>query len=83
MVRYTILIAAILTFLGMYFLRTPQETMPEGDEPLAVISNEASDSVTPDSKTAWIDDERIKNADSEPGNWLASGRTYEFTEQKV
>jgi len=24
-----------------------------------------------------IDDERIKNADSEPGNWLAYGRTYE------
>ena len=24
-----------------------------------------------------IDDERIKNAESEPGNWLAYGRTYE------
>jgi quinohemoprotein ethanol dehydrogenase len=25
----------------------------------------------------FIDDERIKNAESEPGNWLAFGRTYE------
>ncbi|HAT26733.1 MAG TPA: PQQ-dependent dehydrogenase, methanol/ethanol family, partial [Gammaproteobacteria bacterium] len=24
-----------------------------------------------------IDDARINNADSEPGNWLAYGRTYE------
>ena len=24
-----------------------------------------------------IDEERIKNAESEPGNWLAYGRTYE------
>ena len=27
--------------------------------------------------TAFIDDERIKNAENEPGNWLAFGRTYE------
>ena len=27
--------------------------------------------------TAFIDDERIKNAESEPGNWLSFGRTYE------
>ena len=77
MVRYTILVAAILAFLGMYFLRTPQEIQPEGDGSLAVMSNEAGDSAAPDSRTAWIDDERIKNADSEPGNWLAYGRTYE------
>ena len=25
----------------------------------------------------FIDDERIKNAESEPGNWLSFGRTYE------
>lgn len=28
------------------------------------------------SRTAWIDDERIGNADAEPGNWLAHGRTW-------
>ena len=26
---------------------------------------------------AYIDDQRISNAESEPGNWLAHGRTYE------
>jgi PQQ-dependent dehydrogenase (methanol/ethanol family) len=33
-----------------------------------------------ESRTAWIDAQRIINADSEPGNWLAHGRT--FTEQR-
>ena len=28
-------------------------------------------------KVGMIDDERIINAESEPGNWLAYGRTYE------
>jgi glucose dehydrogenase len=31
-------------------------------------------------RAAWIDAQRIINADSEPGNWLAHGRT--FTEQR-
>ncbi len=31
----------------------------------------------PAPKVALIDDERINNADSEPGSWLAHGRTYE------
>ena len=31
----------------------------------------------PTATIGLIDDARIKNADSEPGNWLAYGRTYE------
>ncbi len=31
----------------------------------------------PAASIGMIDDARIKNADSEPGNWLAYGRTYE------
>ena len=39
----------------------------------------ASESVTTPAASAigLIDEERINNADAEPGNWLAHGRTYE------
>ena len=30
-----------------------------------------------ETRTAWVDAERIINADSEPGNWLAHGRTFD------
>ena len=43
---------------------------PEGDAPAA----EAPEEATP--RIGLIDDERIKNAESEPGNWLAYGRDY-------
>ncbi len=33
-----------------------------------------------ETRTAWIDAERIRNADAEPHNWLAHGRT--FSEQR-
>jgi len=44
------------------------------DEPAAVDSPApvAQEARAP----AWIDDVRIANADSEPGNWLAHGRTW-------
>ncbi|MDP6993230.1 MAG: PQQ-binding-like beta-propeller repeat protein, partial [Woeseiaceae bacterium] len=44
------------------------------DEPAAVDSPApvAQEARAP----AWIDDARIANADSEPGNWLAHGRTW-------
>ena len=40
---------------------------------------EAADTAgeAPAPKVGLIDDERINNADSEPGSWLAHGRTYE------
>ncbi len=44
------------------------------DEPVATEVQE-----TPEAEErplAWIDDERIANADAEPGNWLAHGRTW-------
>ena len=30
-----------------------------------------------ETRTAWVDAERIIDADSEPGNWLAHGRTFD------
>lgn len=39
-------------------------TVPSADPP-----EQARDS-------GWVDDDRIRNADAEPGNWLAHGRTW-------
>ena len=45
----------------------------------AAPAQEAADAAgeAPAPKVGLIDDERINNADSEPGSWLAHGRTYE------
>jgi len=40
-------------------------------------TNESQASAAADTRTAWVDVERIQNADSEPGNWLAHGRTFD------
>jgi quinohemoprotein ethanol dehydrogenase len=58
-------VAAVLAVLVFYALRvTDPAPEPEPATP-------APPSI------GLIDDERIKNADSEPGNWLAFGRGYE------
>jgi quinohemoprotein ethanol dehydrogenase len=77
MVRYIVLAIAILLFLGMYFLRAPSQPQSEELEALSVVDSGSEAPGTEEKKTAWIDDERILNAESEPGNWLAYGRTYE------
>jgi len=40
-------------------------------------TNESQASAAADTRTAWVDAERIRNADSEPGNWLAHGRSFD------
>lgn len=30
----------------------------------------------PEPRVAWVDDDRMRSADAEPGNWLAHGRTW-------
>ena len=40
-------------------------------------SNKIVDSVSGSNSIGLINDERILKAESEPGNWLAYGRTYE------
>jgi len=44
------------------------------DEP-AVTGEAQSESAREETRVAWVDTERLANADSEPQNWLAHGRT--------
>lgn len=59
--RALLVIALGVLALYLLFLRDPSSS-PLEDEPPAI---------------GQIDDQRIKNADQEPGNWLAYGRSYE------
>jgi len=45
------------------------------DEPPATDEPQASEAQ--ETRTAWVNAERIINANSEPGNWLAHGRTFD------
>ena len=47
----------------------------EKDEP--TVTEEPQANEAQETRTAWVDAERIINADSEPGNWLAHGRTFD------
>ena len=42
-----------------------------------VVKEEISSPIVSSSSVGLIDDERIIKAESEPGNWIAHGRTYE------
>jgi quinohemoprotein ethanol dehydrogenase len=44
------------------------------DEPV-VTETAPPKPAQPEIRTAWVDAERLANADAEPGNWLAHGRT--------
>jgi PQQ-dependent dehydrogenase (methanol/ethanol family) len=46
----------------------------QSDGPAATEEPQAE--VSPETRTAWVDGARIANADAEPGNWLAHGRTW-------
>lgn len=63
--RLTVLAAAwILILVGC-----------QGDEP-AVTEEVASEAAEESTRTAWIDHDRLANADAEPGNWMSHGRTW-------
>jgi quinohemoprotein ethanol dehydrogenase len=47
----------------------------ERNEPAATEESQANEAQ--DTRTAWVNADRIVNADSEPGNWLAHGRTFD------
>ena len=49
--------------------------LSQGGEEVAHESSTAPAAVEVERTIGLIDDERIKAADSEPGNWLAFGRT--------
>ena len=59
-----LLVIGALTFQGC-----------QRDEP-AVSEEAAAPEAAVERPAAWIDDDRIANADAEPENWLAHGRTW-------
>ena len=81
MKRYIWLLVAIAAIALVVFLRPRQEQSPPPQAGAEAVQETVADgagtpSVPPPTK-GLIDDARINNADSEPGNWLAHGRTYE------
>lgn len=69
------IIAAVVVAAGLFFyFSTQQDEAPAApEEPAAAAAPAAADSAD----IGMIDDARIINAASEPGNWLAFGRDYE------
>lgn len=54
-----------------------QETPPDEAEIPSSDAAETQESTPLENTTGSVDDERIVNADTEPGNWLAHGRTFD------
>ncbi|MEO2174096.1 MAG: PQQ-dependent dehydrogenase, methanol/ethanol family [bacterium] len=67
-----LVVAAIIIVVGFLFFMNRGEDTNEVDD---VDVTDTPVEVT--STIGQIDDDRINNAESEPGNWLAHGRTYE------
>ena len=72
MIRNLVIVIVIVA-AGFGLYKFTQE--PPATSPTAAVATGADNSVAP--TVGMIDEERIKNAESEPGNWLAYGRTYE------
>ena len=72
--RALLAIVAIVIAVAIYYIANqPAEDAP----PPATAPEAAAETQTPEPSIGLIDDERIQAAESEPGNWLAFGRTYE------
>ena len=65
-------LAAIVIVVLYYLFWDSEEPTQEN-----VVKEEISSPIESSSSVGLIDDERIINAESEPGNWIAHGRTYE------
>ncbi len=65
-------LGAIAIVVLYYLFSNTEDTTQEN-----VVKEEISSPVSSSSSVGLIDDERIINAESEPGNWIAHGRTYE------
>ena len=63
--------AIVIVVLYYLFWDTEEPTQEN------IVEEEISSPIEPSSSVGLIDDERIINAESEPGNWIAHGRTYE------
>ena len=71
--RLIALVGVLAVVVLGYFAVTNDTAGPDPQDQAQM--SEASATVEP--TLGFIDDERIKNAESEPGNWLSFGRTYE------
>ena len=65
-------VGAIVLVVLIYFFSSSEEPAQEN-----VIKNESSSPITSSLSVGLIDDKRIIEAESEPENWIAHGRTYE------
>mgnify|MGYP001310377786 FL=1 len=65
-------LGAIAIVVLYYLFSNTEDTTQEN-----VVKEEISSPISSSSSVGLIDDERIINAESEPGNWIAHGRTYE------
>ncbi len=73
--RALLAIVAIVFAVAVYYVANrPADEVPPAPE---ATQEAAAGQPSPEPTIGLIDDERIKNAESEPGNWLAFGRTYE------
>ncbi len=68
--RNLLIVAAVIAVLTIVYLSSIIKPEKEVAKPEAPATSTAE-------KIGLIDDDRINNAESEPGNWLAYGRTYE------
>lgn len=69
----TLLIAILVIAVGFGLFTVMQDTA----EPPQTTAGEATTEQSASGKIGMIDDARIKNAKSEPGNWLSYGHGYE------
>ncbi len=65
-------VGAIVIVVLIYFFYDSEEPAQEN-----VIEDEISSPITSSSSVGLIDDKRIIEAEGEPENWIAHGRTYE------
>jgi len=65
-------VGAIVIVVLIYFFYDSEEPAQEN-----AIKDEISSPITSSSSVGLIDDKRIIEAESEPENWIAHGRTYE------
>ncbi|MFM1565664.1 MAG: PQQ-dependent dehydrogenase, methanol/ethanol family [SAR86 cluster bacterium] len=65
-------VGAIVLVVLIYFFSSSEEPAQEN-----VIKDESSSPITSSLSVGLIDDKRIIEAESEPENWIAHGRTYE------
>ncbi len=77
---FIIIVLILAAALGIYFYTEPMNDTPEQADNTANVDTPVTDSADTKNSAAVsanINKQRIINADKEPQNWLAHGRTYD------